>query len=1053
MAGIPPGIPPDVPINPPATTPVNPQVTMSASEYQQINDTVASLNDRMASLSGEVLTLTTNLTAALKVLNQLGKGAEAFGTDFKDIANRTDDVKETYNKLLDLQRRSGILMRQNVRTYGDLKDHLEDIKKSAEDISTSGALSPAEQKAVKQYLGEINSQLKAVEGSMGKLGKTSKDALDPKTVADVTEEAEKLNHSLLNAASNFRKLGQAKTAFGKSAQNIRQNLPILSQGRYNPLAYADKYRSYGDAAQKIRSARDARMMAEGAGGGGGWMGRLAGGGGKGGGGGAGGGGFFRGPNSIGSKLGGLMEGGAAMGAEAIGAAAIPLGILEAIKEVFDTVQERNKTFEAGLAGGGVFSTTKGGFAGPTGALTPTIAGSQSLTGAYSGAKNLRVAQAMISSGLSVADLARGGRPPEGGFTQGIMGQFQKNVYTTGRVAGFSEADTVKQTVKLLQEYRQAMTTSGDFFINVDKAAKAAGMSSIKYVSILDDITSGFGRLNKSFNDTMNAMQLLSRTGANSAEEVQTYVKSLTGAGQQINLSTRAFLMTNMTPQRKEEMVRERNFAVTLQQGQAKEALEKLHLSGVGIENLKTPADVDRFMAAHVLNKGLSPLDVQSISSPMKQLAQELTKQAGVQKFAAGQMSPLEFAQFTQATGLDMKDTTQAMGQTMDQINDTLRKSGQLGPNETFIQKARTNPSGAYSSLLASGMADALGIKDETGLKTYVESLSQAAESVTQAVGQGTLPGGATGAAKIYDMVSDKLGLKNVTATKPEDIDKQKQDIIQEYYKANDENAGNLTDAVSQAMGEHTENLGNILTMHTMMPTDAEKTEAQKTAEAMEQNTRTTTDMMKQLVDSIIQLLVPTVQNIAADVHEILQWLEHPVDIAGKKLMEAGVGSGKGIVGALTTSPVTQGIVALGHLSENLGDVGYKADLEKLETQRILSGKDSAEQADKLGQVLQQLGALPDPTDATKYQLPADKNQAATILDILQSKDIKGMATVGDADKEGKKTVTIINTTNNLSVRKVNGDPAGPQAPTGAPGTEVPTTPTSNPAVTTTSGGR
>jgi hypothetical protein len=1058
---------------------------MDPHVYQQLNDKLSSMSDKMASLVGSTSQLADILKEALKPLEELGRGAETLDTELKKIVNQSDDVKDRFKILLDLYKKNSVYQTKSAKDFESMKNTLEKMKKQAQDITKSGFMSSTTQRALSQYVGMLDREITDLTGTMKKLGKSSKDALDPTTAERYERGILNINRSMMDLLNNTKKLGQTQRAIN----NIREGLKATGTGFQLPII-GEKYKRYGQAAAYIREAKEARVagneeafrrnrasalermqtmgissreaaggMARQAGGGGGIaglldkfvggrvkaaqeaggtggvaggfvkagggsfvgglgskLGGLMEGGAAGGTGGvaggfvkAGGGSFVGGLGSklgglmeggaagvgglgsklgglmeggaagvggLGSKLGGLMEGGAAGVGEAIGGAAIPLAILEMIRETFDKVQEQNKKYEAGLGAGGIISAGRGSFAGVREALTPTEAGAAKSIGAFSTERNLKIAQAMVESGLSVSDLAKGGEM-KGGFTQGITGEFQRTAYGAGRVAGFSDVDTVKTTIKLLQQYRQSISASGDFFLNVDKAAKAAGMSTTKYVSLLDDITSGFGRLNKSFNESMNAMQLLGRTGANSSEDIKTYVESLTGVKQQLDLPTRAYLMTDMSPERKKEMMNEREFSVKLQKKAVEKALTTHGISTRGIEGLINPEQLDAWMSEHVLNKGLDPKVVQDISQPMKQLSKGLVKRKGMADWMSGKLSSVGYAQFTQATGSDMQDTIQTMGSALDKINEALRGSGELKESETFIQLARREPSIAYGSLLAHKMAEKLGVNDQQGLETYVGSIGEAGKSVAQAVGQGTL--GDSAAAKVYDMVSEKLGLKKVTSEREKQI---------EIQKAQKEQPGKLSTALTDAIAEHTESLGNVMTMYSMLPSANEKTDAQKAAENIELNTRTTSDMLKNLVDAFFRRLVPAAEMTASGINMLVKFATDPLSAKKKEMAKWGEGSAIDISG---------------------GDVGRRVE-------EYLAYKDNKnfEEAYKKGilentmSVESMLKNLRATKEGNGYAITGDKKDS--MINILKTPGIEGVAGTLSKDKEGNQ-IFYINTTN------------------------------------------
>lgn len=235
--------------------------------------------------------------------------------------------------------------------------------------------------------------------------------------------------------------------------------------------------------------------------------------------------------------GGMVEGAVGSVAGLVGQAAIPLAIAEAVKDlvvsIIDKNAEMNKQAET-LASGGILTGT-----GVSGAdaliaarqnLTPsTFLGMNRLGLGYD--RNVKMAQAMVESGYNVEELGGGGvggYNMKGEFGPGTFGDVQKIAATSGRVAGMGDAESVKMTMKLLMQYRQSMEGTGDFFTNLNKDTRAAGLSTLKYVSILQEITDQFDRMNKTVDQTSGVLRALSMTGRTTAEDLQENLKMILG---------------------------------------------------------------------------------------------------------------------------------------------------------------------------------------------------------------------------------------------------------------------------------------------------------------------------------------------------------------------------------------------------------------------------------------------------------------------------------------------------------------------------------------------
>ena len=234
----------------------------------------------------------------------------------------------------------------------------------------------------------------------------------------------------------------------------------------------------------------------------------------------------------GTGAGGLMsrvasgvEGGigglAAMLANPAAAILAELGTLAL--SAFDKAVEQNKAMETGLGKGGLFSAAPGsaGFMQARTALTPGGVGFTQMGMSFE--RNLKIAQAVVEGGYNIAELVTGerGKGPAGaGYMPGAMGQFQQIAMGAGRVAGFTDVEGVQQTMKLLGQYRATLKTSNEFFVAVARDSKAAGLSTGKYVQILDDMNAHFDRMNKSLGTSIGVLATLGRTGSVSADAMK-----------------------------------------------------------------------------------------------------------------------------------------------------------------------------------------------------------------------------------------------------------------------------------------------------------------------------------------------------------------------------------------------------------------------------------------------------------------------------------------------------------------------------------------------------
>ena len=250
---------------------------------------------------------------------------------------------------------------------------------------------------------------------------------------------------------------------------------------------------------------------------------------------------------------GVLEGGAGMISELVGKLALPLAILEGIKDIWDKNAQMNKDVEAALGGGGIFTGATGGMQSMDIArmnLTP-----QNLETMFYNRlglnfdRNLKMAGAIVKSGYNVEDLTQMGGPGLGmtgdEFAPGRFGQIQQTAAVQGRILGLGDEQSVETIMKLLMQYRQSMEGAQDFFVNVEKDTRAAGISATKYISILEEITDHFGKFNKSIDEVAGTMRMLSATGRETAQDLQDNMKLLYGQGRGEDVNKGVYLLQQM----------------------------------------------------------------------------------------------------------------------------------------------------------------------------------------------------------------------------------------------------------------------------------------------------------------------------------------------------------------------------------------------------------------------------------------------------------------------------------------------------------------------------
>jgi|SRR5271166_403289 len=235
---------------------------------------------------------------------------------------------------------------------------------------------------------------------------------------------------------------------------------------------------------------------------------------------------------------------------------IPLEILAAvIGTLTDTYAKQNQEMEKKFGAGGMFNQPGVGageaFARARWALNPIQAGTVPL--GITMERNMQLAGAMSGGGFNVgqdfgpnapntANATLGGG--ESAFMKGGIGEAQRIVMGVSRVAGLGDTEGAENLIKLLNQYKETMASSENFMTKLNKDTHAAGISTTKYLSIIDQVEGAFDKMGKSLEQVTGVMAELSRYGALSSESLHDMMEFL-AAGQQkttmSNVQTTAFL--------------------------------------------------------------------------------------------------------------------------------------------------------------------------------------------------------------------------------------------------------------------------------------------------------------------------------------------------------------------------------------------------------------------------------------------------------------------------------------------------------------------------------
>jgi hypothetical protein len=164
-------------------------------------------------------------------------------------------------------------------------------------------------------------------------------------------------------------------------------------------------------------------------------------------------------------------------------------------------------------------------------------------------------------------------------------------------------EAARQSMKLMHEFNLSMGEVEDTFIGIHRAVQTTGISTTKYLTLLDGISSQFDKFNKSLNYTVSLIAALGKGAKYTAEDIQGMMKGLMGEKKGIELS--AFAYSRMG---KEGMM---GYAGGLQQ--------KANASGRQLSEL-IGSDVSKLQAADILKK-INPNDTSTMSLAQRYISE------------------------------------------------------------------------------------------------------------------------------------------------------------------------------------------------------------------------------------------------------------------------------------------------------------------------------------------------------------------------------------------------------------------------------------------------
>src|SRR6201998_188675 len=459
---------------------------------------------------------------------------------------------------------------------------------------------------------------------------------------------------------------------------------------------------------------------------------------------AGGGNFLKGAGAMLEEgAAGAIEG--ALGAAApVAAIAAPIAIIGTLaKKMFDATVERNKDVYGKLGGAGILSGTNSGemaFDNVKSNLTPGFGKGllyNALGSTYE--NNLKMAAAVSNSGVSMAELSRGGN----GLDKNFIGKVGNTALVGGRLAGMDETQATDQIMKLLQKYHMSLESTDQFFFQLNKDTKAAGITTTKYIQIIDSITDSFDHMARSIDDVTGVMRILGSTGTQTSEMVADALKALSG-GPDKSIEQKAFIGTEMmqNPEVMTHMLNARNKEVA-------EGGKNIHdtLLGVGFSegeiskmgDLGTPAGLQEARAqlnAKMLEQGpnaRSAGQAQAAGAAIGEQQMRINRQQNIAGFVGNRTSEgaINYAFGSGNTPTDFLDKA---SQNIAAMESVLKNSGVKGGLGALFSNPGAVLSGKQGGLI--NMTSAAEGLDPQIFNKLIESMGVGGARLAQAANQG-----------------------------------------------------------------------------------------------------------------------------------------------------------------------------------------------------------------------------------------------------------------------------------------------------------------------------
>ena len=428
----------------------------------------------------------------------------------------------------------------------------------------------------------------------------------------------------------------------------------------------------------------------------------------------------------GGAIEGLMsgfEGGIDMLMGGLEAFALPIAALvaavEILTSIFETYVKQNQEMEKSIGKGGLFTQPGVGagtaFMNAREGLRPKMGTGTTELG-INFERNLAIAGAMADSGFASAQGLGTGEAGPGAanmglgpgqqdeFMKGGVGEVQRTVMGVSRVGGLNDQEGVEQVMKLLGEYRETMASSEGFMARVNKDTAAAGISTTKYLKIIDEVSGSFDKMGKSLEQVTGVMRELSRYGSISSESLKDMMDFMENGQQKTtmgNVQTAAFTQKYMD---KDTLDALRDVQKDTLTGYVQDFNDE------GAKHGMSPLDVSAAIKkgdyagaqgqANLMRDQITAMPDSTVKQTMKDNLQKIQDQINR---VSGDMSP-DFLKRAASQSLNKENPAETMANLFSNIKTAAGKSG------ISMTDLMSNAGSGQQSILMQQLAEQLGVK-------------------------------------------------------------------------------------------------------------------------------------------------------------------------------------------------------------------------------------------------------------------------------------------------------------------------------------------------------